>query len=703
MPAGPIEPPRPGTTARSAGGSSPAAGTLAPVSEAEHAIGPLDLAAGYPDATADAWRQAVDGVLKGGSFERLVTTTADGIAVQPLYTAADTATDGDESGLPGHAPFVRGCDPAPRSSGAWDLRSRIDHPDPRVANRHALEELVDGATSLVVRYDRAFRAGEGSDTAGVGVDGVALWSADDLAAALDGVHLDLAGIELHAGARFADAAAQLVDVAARSGVDPATLTGTYGADPIGTLAELGRLPQGLPAALEATIGLARRAASDNPSMRVVRIDAGVHAESGATPALELAAMLATGAEYLRAFDAAGVDLADAVARWDAALTADADVFTSIAKLRAARRLWAALTGACGIGEERQGLHLVARASSAMLTRRDPWVNLLRVTAATFAAVTGGADAVITLPYDHELFDGPTTNRGRRLARNTQLILGEESHIGVVTDPGGGSWYVESLTDQLAQRAWAELQAIEAAGGMSAVLADGSWQERIAAAWAARSSRIATRKEPLTGVTEFPQTDEQLPTPPEPLDLAAVRATAGASAIAALTGDATTCEPLPLRRLAGPVEALRDAADAETQRRGARPAVFLANLGPLSVHTARAAFATNLYGVGGVGVLDEGGFEDDAGLAEAFAASGSSVACVCSSDAVYAERAVAAVAALKAAGATRIELAGRPGDLESALVDAGLDAWFAVGTDVIAHLSELHAALGIPAVSEEVPS
>lgn len=683
--------------------SPPAAGTLAPVSEADHAIHPLDLAATYPDATPEAWRDAVDGVLKGGKFERLVTTTADGIAIQPLYTAADIATGADESGLPGHAPFVRGGDPVPRSSGAWDLRSRIDHPDPMVANRHALEELVDGATSLVFRYDRAFRSGEGSDAAGVGVDGVALWSADDLVAALDGVHLDLAGIELHAGARFADAAAQLVDVAGRHGVDAATLTGTYGADPIGTLAELGRLPQGLAAALDAAVALAGRAASDTPSMRVVRIDAGVHAEAGATPALELAAMLATGAEYLRAFDSAGVDLADAVARWDAALTVDADVFTSIAKLRAARRLWAALTGACGIGEAHQGLHLVARASAAMLTRRDPWVNLLRVTAATFAAVTGGADAVITLPYDDELFDGPTTNRGRRLARNTQLILGEESHIGAVMDPGGGSWYVESLTEQLAQRAWEELQDIERAGGMAAVLLDGSWQERVAASWAERAARVATRKDPITGVTEFPFVDEEVPTPPAPVDLAAVRAAAGASAVAPLTGDATTCEPLPLRRLAGPVETLRDAADAEAQRRGSRPAVFLANLGPLAVHTARASFATNLYGVGGVGVLDRGGFDDDAGLVEAFAASGSTVACVCSSDAVYAERAAAAIAALKAAGATRVELAGRPGELESALAGAGLDAWFAVGTDVVAHLGQLHAALGVPAVSEEVPS
>ena len=671
------------------------------MSEADHAIHPLDLAATYPDATADAWRDAVDGVLKGGNFERLVTTTADGIAVQPLYTAADITTAGDESGLPGHSPFLRGAEAAPRALGAWDLRSRIDHPDPAVANRQALEELVDGATSLVFRYDRAFRSGEGSDAAGVGVDGVALWSTDDLAAALDGVHLDLAGIELHAGARFADAAAQLVDVAVRGGLDAASLTGTYGADPIGTLAELGRLPQGLAASLGEAADLARRTVAATPSMRVVRIDAGVHAEAGATPALELAAMLATGAEYLRAFDAEGFDLADAVSRWDAALTVDADVFTSIAKLRAARRLWAALTGACGIGEERQGLHLVARTSASMLTRRDPWVNLLRVTAATFAAVTGGADAVVTLPYDAELYDGGTTGRGRRLARNTQLILGEESHIGVVTDPGGGSWYVESLTEQLAERAWAELQAIEAAGGMSAVLTDGSWQERVAEASAARAARIATRKEPLTGVTEFPQIDEQAPAPPAPVDLSTVRAAAGAAAVAPLDGDATTCDPLPLRRLAAPVEALRDAADAQTHRGGARPAVFLANLGPLAVHTARASFATNLYAVGGIAVLDTGGFDDDARLVEEFAASGSSVACVCSSDAVYAERAVAAVAGLKAAGATRVELAGRPGDLESALVAAGLDAWFAVGTDVVAHLRELHAALGIPAVSEEV--
>lgn len=673
------------------------------MSEADHAIHPLDLAATYPDATADAWRQAVDGVLKGGKFERLVTTTADGIAIQPLYTAADITTDGDESGMPGQLPLVRGVDATPRHSGAWDLRVRVDHPDPTFANRYALEELADGATSLILRYDRAFRSGAGSDDAGVGADGVALWSADDVATALDGVHLDLAAVELHAGARFATAAEQLIDVAARTGSSPAALTGSYGVDPLGALAATGALPQGLATALSQTVDLARRSAVETPSMRVVRIDAGVHAEAGATPAMELAALVATGAEYLRAFDAAGVDLTDAVAQWDAALTVDADVFTSIAKLRAARRLWAALTGACGIGAERQGLHLVARSSSSMLTRRDPWVNMLRVTAATFAAVAGGADSVVTLPYDAELFDGAITPRGRRLARNTQLILGEESHIGTVMDPGGGSWYVESLTEQLAQRAWEELQDIERAGGMAAVLLDGSWQERVAASWAARAARVATRKDPITGVTEFPFVDEQVPTPPAAVDLEPVRARAGAAAVPPLTGDATRCEPLPRRRLAADVEALRDAADAETARRGARPAVFLANLGPLAVHTARASFATNLYGVGGIAVSDNDGFDDDEALAEGFRSSGADVACVCSSDAVYAERAVSAVAALKAAGATRVELAGRPGELESALVGAGLAAWFAVGTDVVAHLSRLHTALGVPAVSEEVPS
>lgn len=656
----------------------------------------LDLSGPVGTADRDDWLAAVEGVLKGKPFDSLVTTTADGIPVAPLYTAADVATGADEAGMPGTAPFVRGAEVAPRPHGAWDVRTVISHPDPAVANRQILQELESGATSIALRFDQAFRSGAAA--ADAGVDGVAVWSVEDLDRALDGVYLDLAAVELTAGARVEVAARWWAEVCRRRGVGGVEVSGTLGADPLGSLATHGRLPQGLPAALAGMARLTAEAGA-TPRWRTVRIDTAPHAAAGATAVTELAALVATGAEYLRALDAGGVPPAEAAARIDAALTADADVFTSVAKVRAARRLWSNLLHACGVPPASQGLHLVATTASVMVSRRDPWVNLLRVTAATFAAAVAGADAIVSTPYDAALAATPG-DRGRRLARNTQLILAEESHLGRVLDPAGGSWYVESLTDELAERAWAAFVDVEAAGGLAAVLADGSWQARLAEAWTARAARVAQRREPLTGVTEFPDLDEAPPAV-EAVDLEAVRAAASQAAAgdpdtaAALGGAATEVTPLPARRLAAEAEALRDAADAATATAGRRPAVFLANLGPVATHTARATFAANAYAVGGLASVGNDGFDDDESMVAAFGASGATVACLCSSDAVYAERAAAAATALRAAGATRVELAGRPGpDERAALHQAGVDAFVGLGTDLIDHLRQLHSALGV---------
>lgn len=637
----------------------------------------------------DQWLALVDKVLKGAPFERLVTTTSDGIEIQPLYTAADIA--GDAVAEPGEVPFVRGVVAGGRPAGAWDVRTVIDHPDVRTANRWALDALQNGATSLSIRFDRAFRSGGGSDGAGVGVDGVAIWTCDDLDAVLDGVFLDLAAVEIDAGARAHVAAGWLAELGERRALPNGALSGTIGADPLATMSSLGCLPQGLEQAYAEMVGLVAEPAAALASMRAIRIDTSPHAHAGATPAMELAALLATGARYLRAADGLGVAPDVVCGRLDARLTVDADVFMSIAKLRAARRVWSAMTAACGVAPSHQGLPIVAAANAAMMTRRDPWVNLLRVTSSTFGAVAGGAESVITLPYDAEL--GGLGERGRRLARNTQLVLGEEAHIGRVGDPAGGSWYVEDLTERLSEHAWEVFQEIEAAGGMAASLVDGSWRRRLDEQWARRSTRLATRKEPITGVSEFPDLDE--PDLSEaPIDLTAIRSRVSGAGVAAITGTETRVDPLPIRHLADDFEALRERADAAVATGGSRPSVFLANLGPVAVHTARAGFARNFYAAGGIGTLDNDGFGDDESLVEAFTASGATVACLCSSDAVYAERAVGAVSGLRASGAQRVEMAGRPGELRDALDAAGVDAYIAVGTDVVADLRELHDAMGV---------
>ena len=626
-----------------------------------------DLAAGFAAATDEQWRVAVDKVLKGAPFDRLVSRTADDIEIQPLYTAASGSSSADQAGFPGSAPFTRGADAAPRPQGLWDIRTTVADAVPADAARWALRELERGTTSLLVRLDEAFRNG------GVaGADGVAITSVDDLDAALDGVLLDLAPVYLQPGAAFVRGAELLTALWDRRGHDAAQVLGGVGADPVGHLATTG---QSVP--LEDLGAMGASLAASHPHVSVAAVDTSAVAEAGASPAQELAYLLSTGAAYLRALADAGVPVDQAVRTIELTVTVDADVFGSIAKVRAARRLWAHLATSCGASPVAAAPRVHARTARHMMTRRDPWVNLLRVTAATFAAGVGGADSLVTLPLDAAV--GVPDELGRRMARNTQVILQEESNIGRVVDPAGGSWYVESLTDQLAQSAWDEFVALEAAGGVVAALTDGTLGAQLAQVRSTRAGLVAKRKAAITGVSEFPDINE------EPIE----RAGTGAAVAA---GDGAL--PLPTVRWAEPFESLRDAADAT----GTRPTVFLVNLGPVAVHTARATFAKNFFEAGGIATTtsERGGTTGFSDPAEAVAdLDGAPLVCICSSDSLYEEHAAAFATALKAAGVERVYLAGNPGDRREAESAAGVDEFIHLGVDVLVALTRAHEVLGTP--------
>ncbi|MFN8049905.1 MAG: methylmalonyl-CoA mutase family protein [Acidimicrobiales bacterium] len=640
----------------------------------------LALAADFPAADHEQWRALVDKVLKGASFERrLVSNTYDGIAIQPLYTAADSPAHASEQ-HPGQPGYTRGATAAGPAHGAWEIRQTQQHPEPVEANRRILEDLGGGVNSLALRLDIA---GAGD------VDGVVIGGSSDVATLLDGVYLDLVSVTLEAGPSFAAAARLLIEAWETAGVSIDQRRGSLGADPLGALAATGRLAQGLDAALGATVELATETAAW-PHVRAIDIDTAPYVDAGASEAQELAAMVATGVAYLRALTDGGLTADAAAAQIGFTVSADADVFATIAKLRAARRVWSHALAAAGVSET--SAPFAARTATRMMSRRDPWVNMLRTTAACFAAGAAGAPTVTVQPFDAAL--GLPDGLARRIARNTQLVLQEESHVGIVADPAGGSYYVESLTDQLAERAWERFVEIEAAGGMAAVLLDGSEAKVLGAIRGARAANIATRRDALTGVSEFPNLAEEPLTRPAP-DVEALRADARArwGAAADTSGPATVIEPLGASRLAAGFEALRDASDAHLSATGSRPRVFLANLGPIATHTARASYAKNFLEAGGVETLGTTG-EDDAAVTAAFAASGCSAAVICSSDAVYADRAADVASALRAAGARRVLLAGNPGEQRGAYEAAGVDEFIHVGVDVLVSLRGILEAEGV---------
>ncbi len=650
----------------------------------------LPLAAEFPAATRERWLALVEGVLKGvlkgADFEkRLVSRTYDGVRIEPLYPKAE------------NAPPVARAERAP-----WRVSQRVDHPEPEAASQLALADLEGGADALTLVLAGA-PAARGF--------GLRIGTIDDLDRALAGTMLDLVHLRLDAGGGARQAAALLVALAERRGHGLADLELDLALDPLGAMAAMGRLSASWDVVAARCVDTLHGLAARGFGGRAFLADGRPYHEAGAGEAQELAAVLATGAAYLRALAAGGHSLDAARRALSFLLVADADEFLTVAKFRALRRLWARVEAACGLDPLPLRLH--AETAWRMTTRRDPWVNLLRATIATFSAGIGGADAVTVLPFTAAL--GLPDAFARRLARNTQLILLEESNLWRVADPAAGAGGFEALTDALCERAWSGFQEIEREGGLLGSLGAGALQARIAAVREARERSVATRKDPITGTSEFPNIREEpvsvlMPSPagesadppagPAPSESATdvppfpslVAAAAGGATLAELAGAARGAQPvaiasLPAFRSAEPFERLRDAADAHLAATGQRPRVFLATLGTLPSFTARATFAKNFYEAAGIEAVGADGYSSMTDLAEAYRHAKAKLACLCSSDEIYQEHAVEAVKALHQAGASRIHIAGRPREQEQELGRLGITAFIFIGCDTLRILAE----------------
>jgi methylmalonyl-CoA mutase len=651
----------------------------------------LPEATAFPVPDRAAWRALAEATLKGAEFDkRLVARTPEGITLPPLYTRADAADAAAGVGAVGGAPFTRGA--ARTADAPWIVAQILDVADPAEANAQALTDLTNGASGLVLAF------GHRPDRPGLAARTVA-----DVDRVFVGVFPELISIALDGGADGVAHAALVMAWAAKRGIPLGSLALDLGVDPVGAGLREGRVPDGpsLGAVLADILGAARRRGHAGP---VLRVDARPWHEAGASTAQELGHALATALEYLRALEGAGVPPDVAADAIGFQLALDADEFTGIATPRALRALWASLTAEIGLAPRRAVI--AVESSRRMASARDPWTNLLRVTSAAVAGALGGADRIALHPFTAAL--GVPDGFARRLARNTQAILIGESGLGRVADPAGGSFYIEKLTSDLIGAAWEVFRGTEAAGGLLAALAGGAPQRAVAAVAEARRADIAKRKRTLVGVSDFPDIGEApvataaaAPPPAPP------RAAPGASfeaAIVALAGGATldgvsfpaiatrAVAPLPETRLAAAFEALRDAADAATTR----PVIALACLGTAADATARATYAKNLFEAGGIATVMLGPEADAAALAAAVSASGANGACLCSSDAVYAERGVPALSALRAAAAGPLVLAGHPGEARAAYAAAGATHFVHVGIDAVAALGDLQRALGLGA-------
>jgi methylmalonyl-CoA mutase len=582
------------------------------------------------------WRSAVAGVLAKSTRrdpadlpaepDRLLDSpTYEGFPIRPLYTSLDALP---EPALPGRWPYVRGGDALRDVKSGWRVAEAFPANGSAAAdaNGAVLVALTEGVSALVLRVGGA---------------------AAELDRLLEGVFLDLVPVVLDAGADYVAASDAVLALLTDLDDDQRSrLSVDLGADPL--TAPLSA--RSAPSAAD-VVAVAAKVTGYDGGVRAITVDGPAFHDLGANASWELAGSIAAAVGYLRLLGDGGIAAGDALRQISFRFAADDDQFMTIAKLRAARQLWARVAEV--VGEPNAGaarLHSVT--SLPMMAQRDSWVNMLRTTLAAFSAGVGGADTVLVHPFDVAIpggFPGTAASFARRIARNTQLLLLEESHIGRVLDPAGGSWFVEDLTKALAEQAWKHFQDIESRGGFEA--ARDYVVGQIAEMADRRTDDIAHRRTALTGVNEYPNLAE--PPLPQPDSVGQVA------------------------RYAAGFEALRNRSDKFLDTTGSRPKVLLVPLGPLAEHNIRTTFATNLLASGGIEAVSE--------------ADGVTVAVICGTDARYATEASAAVDAARKAGVTHVLLAGPEKAVAEA--DSKPDGYLTAKIDAVKALSDLLTRLG----------
>jgi methylmalonyl-CoA mutase len=702
----------------------------------------------FAPADAAAWRQAAEKTLKGAPFEkRLLTKLYEGFHLQPIYGASDTATLPHVGALPGLPPYVRGTSALGYLIRPWEVAQELPYPTAEAVNQAAREDLPRGLTALNVPLDRATLLGLDPDPApaeSVGQGGASLTHCEDLATLFEGILPAQTPLQLAAGASALPVAALVLAAAERHGVAPDGLQGCIGADPLGALASLGALPGSLERAYDLMAAQTAWAATNAPRLRTIEVALHPYHDGGASAVQDLAFGLATGVAYLRAMQARGLAVDLVAPRLQFAFSIGASFFIEIARLRAARLLWARVVAAFGGGEQAQKLRIHGRTSAWTKTCSDAHNNMLRATAEAFAGVMGGCDSLHVSPFDEAV--GLPDEFSRRIARNVQVILAQECNFFRLVDPAGGAAAVETLTDQIAREAWALFQTIEGQGGMAAALTAGFPQAQVAATRTERLNAIALRREVIVGANMYVNLKEQplvartvdhvalkaertadlqrlratgdrqarqnaldalaravAGTPDQVMAVALEAAQAGATlgelTTALLVGDGApaTAAPIPAHRGAAQFEALHAAAKQYALRTGARPAVFLATMGPVAQHKARADFATGFFEAGGFGVSAGSGFATVEEAAQAARDADAPIVVIFSTDETYPELVPPLVSLLKAERPdTTVVLAGYPVDQIEAYKAAGVDEFIHLRADCHAILARLQQLKGVAA-------
>lgn len=609
----------------------------------------LVLGADFPHISEEQWLKAAEKSLKGKSVTRVLSKQTDNDFDLVAYCTK---------------PMVGPLGNVISEARPWDVRQRVVASDAAIANKHILEHLEGGATSIIL---------------GDALKGNANLSVDWLNRALEGVHLNMIRLCVDNGPAFYEGVGVLEKTLREMGEVHRSRV-HYMADPISLIAAQGALDVSEDE-LQAMIGhMGVFAAESQVRTQVMNVGTAVFRNAGASEAQELALALASGVYYLRGLESKGMSLLEAARQISFTLTADTHFVLNTSKFRAMRLMWMAVLKACNV--HKPLMSLGAETSSRMLSRRDPWVNILRTTVAAFTAGIGGADTITISPYTQAL--GGETNEARRIARNLHILLQDESYLSLVADPAAGARSFGTITNALVDEAWELFQSIEAKGGILALMKSGDIQKDIAAIWDEKQQRIAIRREPITGVSEFPNIHEKLPA----VDAAEIITAspvlfADDFAGSTLAGkyqpsrkEKIVVDALPQHALDEDFEMLRARADIYIERTGSRPKVYLANIGPVSRHIVRSNFIKNFVETAGFEAVVGAGSADRQDIYKEATASGCQIAVVCGDDEMYETYLSSIVDELRDAYVSEIWVAGKFQDM------GDIDGFIQLGSNVI---------------------
>lgn len=671
----------------------------------------------FPIPDYETWKLEVEKSLKGKPFEKLFTNTYENIVLKPLYTKEDLKTIDSTDDLPGFASYVRGTNPLGYRQSPWKIAQQLDVAEPKQVNQIVKNELERGLSMIYLMLNGI--NGENTDSC----KGVLFQTKEDIQEAFKDLHLENIPLYIDGGYNSLPFFAQFI-ASMKNSLEIKKLNGTIGMDPFASLVSTGNLSASLDTLFDVMAAVVSWANEHTPQLRTVLVKSDLYEQGGANATQQIAYALATAVEYLNECIDRGLTIDEVASQMTFSFSIGANLFMEIAKLRAVKMLWVKIVRAYGGNLESQKMHIHANTSSFTKTVYDPYVNILRSTTEAFSAVIGGIDSLSVTPFDEATRQ--STEFSRRIARNIQVILKDEVNLDKVIDPAGGSFYVEALTNEVAQKSWALFQQIESKGGMLQALKTGFIQKNVQEIYIKRLENINSRKDKIVGTNYYANLNEQpllkeefvindKPTQNKQnkqhlLSLKEVikdKANLVEHAIkAALTGatineimealhafeQGISVQPIIPHRLTEQFESLRIASENYKKKHGHFPQVGLINLGQVSKYKARADFITGFFEAGGFEVIQSEGALTVEEAVNHSLKQNVNIFIICGTDEQYVEMVPSIASQLHG---KKVFVAGKqPLEVEQQFLKAGVSGFIHMKSNCFKLLSDLQQEMGV---------